>query len=161
RPLPRRDRQAQADLGDPRRGARLRGRHHPEPGAAGKLRKDRHSMRTTALLLALLALGAQEQAPDKEGLAFFESKIRPVLIDRCSSCHSAEAKKLKGGLYVDSREGLLKGGETGPSIVPGDPEKSLLVHALRYKDELKMPPKGKLAPEVVADFEAWVKRGAP
>jgi hypothetical protein len=120
-------------------------------------------MRTLFALMAFLALGvsAQDQAADKDGLAFFESKIRPVLIDRCYSCHSAEAKKLKGGLYVDSREGLLKGGETGPSIVPGDPNKSLLIHALRYKDELRMPPKGKLAPEVVADFEAWVKRGAP
>src|SRR6185436_19296102 len=99
---------------------------------------------------------------DKEGLELFEKKIRPVLIDRCYSCHSAEAKKLKGDLYVDSREGLLKGGAVGPAIVPGDLDKSLLIKAIRYKDEdLKMPPKGKLAPEVVADFEAWVKRGAP
>src|SRR5215468_2109965 len=108
-------------------------------------------MNRAALLLILLALGAspQESAPDPEGLAFFESKIRPVLIDRCYSCHSAEAKKLKGELYLDSREGLLKGGETGPSVVPGDPDKSLLVKALRYTDELKMPPKGKLSKEVV------------
>src|SRR5215470_7039307 len=102
-------------------------------------------MKRFAAALCLLALGAtpQETAPDPEGVAFFESKIRPVLIDRCYSCHSAEAKKLKGELYVDSREGLLKGGETGPSIVPGDPDKSLLLKALRYTDELKMPPKGK------------------
>ena len=119
-------------------------------------------MKKLSALLALLALGAQEPAPDKEGIAFFEAKIRPVLIDRCYSCHSADAKKLKGDLYVDSREGLLKGGETGPSVVPGDPDKSLLLKAIRYKDDdLKMPPKGKLSPEVVADFEAWVKRGAP
>jgi cytochrome c553 len=136
-------------------------------------------MRKLCSLFVLLALGveAQEKAPppdksfgsatpglaqDKEGAAFFEAKIRPVLIERCYSCHSAEAKKLKAELYVDSREGLLKGGETGPAVIPGDLEKSLLIKAIRYKDEdLKMPPKGKLTPEVVADFEAWVKRGAP
>jgi hypothetical protein len=114
--------------------------------------------------LFLLALGAQAQeaAPDRDGLDFFEKKIRPVLVDRCYSCHSAESKKVKGELYVDSREGLLKGGELGPAIVPGDPDKSLLIKAIRYVDEdLKMPPKGKLSREVVADFEAWVKRGAP
>jgi hypothetical protein len=115
-----------------------------------------------ALLLAL-GLQAQEQAPpvDKEGVAFFEAKIRPVLVEKCYSCHSAEAKKIKGELVVDSREGLLKGGEAGPAVVPGDLEKSLLIQALRYKDELKMPPKGKLPAAVVADFEAWVTRGAP
>ncbi|MBI3858359.1 MAG: DUF1549 domain-containing protein, partial [Planctomycetes bacterium] len=119
-------------------------------------------MRKLCALVALLALGWQTPPQDKEGLDFFEKRIRPVLIDRCYSCHSAEAKKLKAELYVDSREGLLKGGETGPSVVPGDVEKSLLIKAIRYKDEdLKMPPKGKLAPEIVADFEAWVKRGAP
>jgi hypothetical protein len=123
-------------------------------------------MKRFCSLLVLLALGAEAQEqtppPDKEGVAFFEAKIRPVLVERCYSCHSAESKKLKGDLYVDSREGLLKGGETGPSVVPGDPDKSLLIKAIRYKDdELKMPPKGKLTPEVVADFEAWVKRGAP
>ncbi|MBV8879914.1 MAG: DUF1549 domain-containing protein, partial [Planctomycetaceae bacterium] len=120
-------------------------------------------MKRLAAVLVLLALGAspQEAAPDREGVEFFEKKIRPVLIDRCYSCHSAEAKKLKGELYVDSRDGLLKGGETGPSIVPGDPDKSLLIQALRYSDDLKMPPKGKLAKEVVEDFVAWVKRGAP
>ena len=113
-------------------------------------------------LCVLLVLGFQQPPPDKEGLEFFEKKIRPVLIDRCYSCHSAEAKKIKGELYVDSREGLLKGGELGPSLVPGDPDQSLLIKAIRYTDEdLKMPPKGKLSAEVVADFEAWVKRGAP
>src|SRR5258708_2521563 len=120
-------------------------------------------MKRLAAVLVLLALGAtpQETAPDREGVEFFEKKIRPVLIDRCYSCHSGEAKKLKGELYLDSREGLLKGGETGPSIVPGDPEKSLLLKALRYADDLKMPPKGRLSKEVVEDFAAWVKRGAP
>jgi len=118
------------------------------------------------VLLALLSLGAQAQeappAADRDGLDFFEKKIRPVLVDRCYSCHSAGAKKLKGGLYVDSLEGMLKGGDTGPSVVPGQPGKSLLIKAIGYTDEdLQMPPKGRLLPPVVADFEAWVKRGAP
>src|SRR6185295_5690775 len=112
--------------------------------------------------LACLAQDKQETPPpDREGVEFFEKKIRPVLIEKCYSCHSADAKKVKGELLVDSREGLLKGGETGPALVPGDPEKSLLIHALRYTDELKMPPKNRLAKEVVEDFVAWVKRGAP
>jgi hypothetical protein len=119
-------------------------------------------MKNLCALVALLLLQGPSPPQDREGLELFEKRIRPVLIDRCYSCHSAEAKKLKGDLYLDSREGILKGGELGPSIVPGDPDKSLLIKAIRYKDEeLKMPPKGKLAPEIVADFEAWVKRGAP
>jgi cytochrome c553 len=123
-------------------------------------------MRKLCSLLALLALGAEAQEKaspaDREGIEFFEKKIRPVLVERCYSCHSAEAKKLKGALYLDSRDGLLKGGDTGPAIVPGDPAKSLLIKAIKYADEeLKMPPKGRLANEVVADFAAWIQRGAP
>ncbi len=93
---------------------------------------------------------------------FFESKIRPVLVEACYKCHSAEAERVKGGLLLDTREGLLRGGESGAALVPGDPEKSRLIVALRYKDEaLQMPPKEPLGPEVVADFERWVKAGAP
>jgi hypothetical protein len=116
------------------------------------------------LLLGLLfpAPLRSQEAPDPEGLEFFEKKIRPVLVDRCYSCHSAQAQKLKGGLLLDTRSGIRKGGETGPAVVPGDLEKSLLVKALRYDDpDLKMPPKGRLAADVVRDVEAWVKRGAP
>lgn len=103
------------------------------------------------------------QGPDPRGIEFFEKKIRPVLVDHCYSCHSAEAhskKKLKGGLYLDSREGVFKGGDSGPSVVAGDPKRSLLIEALHH-NELKMPPKGPLPKEVVADFETWVKLGAP
>ncbi|RFC44425.1 MAG: Protein of unknown function (DUF1549)/Planctomycete cytochrome C, partial [Verrucomicrobia bacterium] len=95
---------------------------------------------------------------------FFERKIRPVLADKCFECHSADAKSLKGNLLLDSREGLLKGGDTGPSLVPGEPDKSLLITAIHYGDpETAMPPKkagGKLPPEVIADFQAWVQAGA-
>ena len=94
---------------------------------------------------------------------FFENNVRPVLSKHCYKCHSAEATKVKGGLYLDSRDGVLKGGDSGPAIVPGDPEKSLLVKSIRYTDpDLQMPPKGeKLSEAQVADLVAWVKMGAP
>src|SRR5262249_35039432 len=77
-------------------------------------------------------------------------------------CHGSEAGKPKGGLRVDNREGLRLGGDSGPAVVPGDPGGSLLIQAIRYRDEdLRMPPKAKLPGAVVADFEAWVKMGAP
>ncbi len=120
-------------------------------------------MRHLPFLVLGLWPGGQAAPADREGIEFFERKIRPVLVDRCYSCHSAQAEKLKGGLHLDSRAGVLKGGESGdPAVVPGEPDKSLLIRAIRYADEdLKMPPKGRLPREVVADFEAWVKRGAP
>jgi cytochrome c553 len=109
------------------------------------------------LLFALL-----QEASDPRGLEFFEKKVRPVLVARCYECHGKDAKKLKGGLLLDSREGALKGGDTGPAVVPGDLAKSLLIKAVRWTDEeLQMPPKERLSPEVVADLEAWVKMGAP
>src|SRR5262245_9404652 len=102
-------------------------------------------------VLVLLGSGAgtagaapPQEKQDREGLDFFEKKIRPILVERCYSCHSAEAEKLKAHLLLDSRQGLLKGGDRGPAVVPGDPDRSLLVQALRQIDEdIKMPPKGK------------------
>jgi hypothetical protein len=102
-------------------------------------------------------------ADDPAGIEFFEKKVRPVLIDHCYPCHSAKSEKVRGGLLLDTRDGLRKGGETGPAIVPGDPEKSLLISAVRYKNaDLRMPPKGKkLSTGQIADLETWVKMGAP
>ena len=98
----------------------------------------------------------------KEHLDFFENKIRPILVNKCYKCHSAEAKKSKGGLLVDSREALLKGGESGASLVPGNPEKSMLIKAVRYLDEdIEMPPKKKLEDQEIQDLVQWVKMGAP
>jgi hypothetical protein len=96
-------------------------------------------------------------------MEFFESKIRPVLVDSCYPCHSQQSAKIKGGLLLDTRDGLLKGGDTGPAIKPGDVENSLLIKAVRYTDDdLRMPPKNKkLAAAQIADLEAWVKMGAP
>ncbi len=94
---------------------------------------------------------------------FFENKIRPLLVNNCYKCHSSQAEKVKGGLLLDSRQGLLKGGESGPAIVPGDPEQSRLIKAVRYTDpDLQMPPKGKkLSDGEIADLTTWVKMGAP
>jgi hypothetical protein len=100
--------------------------------------------------------------PTPEQLTFFENKIRPVLFESCYECHSATATKIKGGLVLDSRAGVQKGGDTGPAVTPGDPDASLLIQALRHATEdLAMPPKKKLPPQVIADFEQWVKMGAP
>ncbi len=101
---------------------------------------------------------------DQAGMEFFEKKIRPVLIQHCYRCHSQKAlkrKRLKGGLLLDSKAGLLKGGDSGPSIIPGKVKESLLIKALHFQNDLEMPPRGKLPAKVIADFEAWVKMGAP
>ena len=115
------------------------------------------------LLVALIGTGHAQAAPEAAGLEFFEKHVRPVLIESCYSCHSATAEKVKGGLLLDTREGLLKGGDSGPAILAGDPEKSLLIKAIRYaNDDLQMPPKGKRLPaHQVEDLVAWVKMGAP
>ena len=98
--------------------------------------------------------------PDPARVQFFEQKIRSVLVEQCYQCHSAGAKKPRGGLRLDNRAGLLQGGDSGPAIVPGKPEASLLIRALR-QDGLSMPPRGKLPQAVIADFERWVAMGAP
>jgi hypothetical protein len=98
-------------------------------------------------------------------LAFFESNIRPVLVEHCYSCHSNQAEKIKANLLLDTRSGLLNGGDNGASIVPGNPDKSLLIQAIRYHDaDTAMPPKkngGKLADSIISNFEKWVAMGAP
>jgi hypothetical protein len=109
----------------------------------------------------LLALVPALDQPDPTGIEFFEKKIRPVLVQHCHECHAADAKKVRGGLLLDTRDGIRKGGDTGPAVVPGRIDKSLLIRALRYRDELKMPPKGKLPDAIIADFEKWVAMGAP
>lgn len=106
-------------------------------------------------------VGASQQLA-AEQVAFFEKKIRPALVTHCYKCHSAEGDKFKGGLLLDTREGIRKGGETGPAVVPGDLKASLLIQAIRYQDDnLKMPPKQKLPDDVIADLETWVRMEAP
>jgi hypothetical protein len=97
-----------------------------------------------------------------DDLAFFEAKVRPLLVEHCDACHSAGAKTLRGGLRLDYRGGWETGGDSGPAVVPGKPEESLLIEAVRYEDAaLKMPPKGKLPQGAIDVLVEWVKRGAP
>jgi hypothetical protein len=116
-----------------------------------------------ALIFSVVAAGASDVPSDQ--LEFFEQRIRPILIESCYQCHSTEGGKSKGGLVLDTRAGVLKGGDSGPALVSGQPDDSLLIKAVRYTDkELQMPPAsagGKLAPEKIADLEAWVAMGAP
>jgi hypothetical protein len=113
-----------------------------------------------ACLSAAIAtpVGQQSQPPTTDQATFFESKIRPVFATKCLTCHG----DLKmGGLRLDSREAVLKGGDSGPAITPGDPDKSLLIQAVRQTGKLKMPQGGKLSTTEISDLEAWVKMGAP
>jgi mono/diheme cytochrome c family protein len=102
----------------------------------------------------------QPSAPTRAQVEFFEAKIRPVLFDTCGECHLDDEE---GGLRVDSRERLLAGGESGPALVPGDPDKSLLLQAMRRDPGAPRMPKGdpKLSDEIIAAFTEWIKQGAP
>ncbi|MFN9263475.1 MAG: c-type cytochrome domain-containing protein, partial [Acidobacteriota bacterium] len=111
-----------------------------------------------ARIALLLLLACSAPAAD---LAFFEKKIRPVLAERCWSCHSNTAKLAFAGLKLDSKANLAKGSDAGPVIVPGDPASSRLYHALLYSGPSKMPPTGKLPDAVLADFRQWIAAGAP
>jgi hypothetical protein len=114
--------------------------------------------------LAIVSSSAVAQEPTPEGLQFFEQKIRPVLVEHCYKCHSAQArddKKLQGDLYLDSAAGALAGGESGnPALVKGKSAESLLIKALKF-DGLEMPPSGKLSDEIIANFAKWIDMGAP
>jgi hypothetical protein len=115
-----------------------------------------------SLFCVATSVAAEEPAAQttEQQLGFFESKIRPVLVEHCYECHAAGAKIVQGGLRVDHRDGLLNGGDSGAAILPKQAEKSLLLKALRHED-LKMPPKRKLPVSVIKDFETWIAMGAP
>ncbi|WP_395752743.1 DUF1549 domain-containing protein [Prosthecobacter sp.] len=119
--------------------------------------------------------GGAKPSPDKpaitevpsnaEQIAFFEKKIRPVLAEKCYKCHAENSEKIKGGFVLDTREGIRRGGDSGPGVVPGDLAKSLVIESLHYTNkDMQMPPEksgGKLPDSVIADFEQWVRMGAP
>jgi hypothetical protein len=117
-----------------------------------------------ALLLAVSVMTAAQAAPSPrspaEDAAFFESRIRPLLIKHCNACHSG--KVIQGGLRLNAGDGALRGGDSGPAVVPGKPDESRLIHAIRYTDpRLQMPPSGKLSAAAIGLLEEWVQRGAP
>jgi hypothetical protein len=114
----------------------------------------------TALCVSIAPPAWADADPD-EAIRFFESRIRPVLVEHCYKCHSSRSKSPRGGLRVDSRDALLRGGETGPAVVPGRPDGSLLLKALSYEGEVsEMPPDSKLPDQVLADFRHWIAAGA-
>ncbi|MFO0014516.1 MAG: PSD1 and planctomycete cytochrome C domain-containing protein [Planctomycetota bacterium] len=107
------------------------------------------------------ALGQDEAAqPTPEQIQFFEAKIRPVLIEHCYRCHSVDGQSVRGGLVVDNRDAMLAGGESGPAVVPGNLQESILWHAINYRD-YRMPPSGRLPANVIEDFKTWIEMGAP
>jgi cytochrome c553 len=122
----------------------------------------RRFLLTTLLPFALALALSHSSLRAADGIEFFETKVRPVLVQHCYRCHSGQAKKLRGGLRLDSREALLAGGESGPALISGQPDKSRLLEAVAYKNvELQMPPRGKLSDAAIADLTAWVRMGAP
>ncbi len=114
----------------------------------------------TFLLAAMISAQAGDSISAGQRV-FFETKIRPVLVEQCYECHSAKSEKLGGKLRLDSREAILTGGESGPAIVPGKPSESLLIQALHWENDLEMPPEEPLADQVVRDFFRWIEMGAP
>ncbi len=113
-------------------------------------------------VIPTVAASAKSAANRRQQLEFFENRIRPVLVEKCYECHSARAKTLQGNLRLDTRAGVLRGGDLGPAIVAGNAAASLLIRALRYEDEaLAMPPAGRLPESVIADFVRWINMGAP
>ena len=116
---------------------------------------------TVFCVLVNTLLNAQE--PSVEGLRFFETNIRPVLVNHCYECHSSAAllnDKLESELLLDTKAGIRKGGASGPAVVPSEIETSLLIKAIQH-DSFNMPPDTKLSPKVIADFIKWVEMGAP
>lgn len=115
---------------------------------------------TCAIILQTLA-GHSAELTDSEKSDFFEKRIRPVLVQHCYKCHSTDSKQAKGGLRLDSREAIRKGGDSGPAVIPGDTEESLLLQALAYDGSFyDMPPAGKLSDAQIADLSQWIQDGA-
>jgi hypothetical protein len=126
------------------------------------IRAARRGLVELAMLLFLGAGAGASEPADQEGVRFFREKIEPVLQAQCYRCHSAKAEKVQGGLLLDSRAGMLQGGDSGPAVVPGKGDESLLLQAIRHEDGLEMPPrKPKLPEATITDFERWVNLGAP
>src|SRR5271155_2063937 len=123
----------------------------------GSIRKVSDMKYAIVSVLALAPAFAQAPSPAPSP-DFFENKVRPVLADNCYDCHTAAEM---GGLRVDSRERILQGGKSGPAVMPGDPDKSLLIRAVQQSGDLKMPKGGKLKPAEIQALTEWVKIGAP
>ena len=111
------------------------------------------------LLVAVAAGPAAADAPTPEAAAFFETTIRPLLVERCGKCHGTE--RVKGGLSLATRAAILAGGDSGPAVVEGEPAASLLIEAVRYDSVPQMPPDGRLPDPEIAALESWIAQGLP
>lgn len=119
-------------------------------------------MSRLAILLLLISSGvlaADEGAPRPEDIEHFEAKIRPLLVERCYSCHSSKAKTIHGGFRIDSAEAMAKGGDSGLVIDANHLKQSLLLDVVRYDGDIQMPPKGKLSAPEIAEFTIWIQHG--
>jgi len=121
-------------------------------------RAEFHVAHVLTLFVALAP--CQAGAEDPAGIEFFEKKVRPILVRNCYECHSTASVKLKGGLLLDTRDGTRRGGDSGPAVVPGKIDESLLIAAVRH-ESFEMPPAGKLSEAAIADLVAWIDMGAP
>ena len=112
------------------------------------------------LTVALSPVSAKDVPVSPEDRTFFENRIRPVLVEHCYECHSADSEEVGGKLLLDTSDGIRTGGESGPAVVAGKPDASRIIQALRY-DGIEMPPEQPLPEAVINDFLKWVKLGAP
>ncbi|MEM7009865.1 MAG: PSD1 and planctomycete cytochrome C domain-containing protein [Verrucomicrobiota bacterium] len=117
--------------------------------------------RWIVFVLAISAAAGLAEDISPAGRAFFEKKIRPVLVAHCYECHSANSEKLGGKLLLDTRAGWMKGGESGTALIPGKPEESVILSALHWENDLEMPPDEPLSEMVIHDFAEWIRMGAP
>lgn len=132
------------------------------PAATMLYSKTRRLCVCLGFVVGLTALPWSSQSAEPEGVPFFREKIEPVLKAQCYSCHSGEADKVEGGLRLDSRAAVLRGGEGGPAVVVGKAGTSLLIQAIRHEGGLMMPPeKARLSENTIADFVKWIEMGAP
>src|SRR5262245_47711920 len=118
------------------------------------------AMKLGSIMTVLLAAAARAQTFSSEDVAFFEAKIRPLLASQCLGCHSNSRKSPPANLALDSRAAILKGGDSGPAAIAGDPGSSRILQALRYQGP-QMPPSGKLPGEQIALIEQWIAKGLP
>jgi hypothetical protein len=113
------------------------------------------------LAVFVICFSLQVALRGADDAAFFHDKVEPVLKKHCYECHSTSAEKIKGGLLLDSKAGILKGGDTGTALIPGDPDNSKIIIAVRHKDpDLQMPPKKRISGDEITTLEKWVKDGA-
>jgi hypothetical protein len=119
-------------------------------------------MQPIRIIVLFLLLVGPVHASETEGIEFFESHIRPIFVEHCYKCHAVSAEKLQAGLFLDSRHGVLTGGESGPAIVPGDPDQSRMLKAIEYRNhDFQMPPKYKLDEADIRHIREWIEMGAP